>query len=46
MPKPEKGETKDAFISRFMSDERMEKEYPDKEQRAAVAFDMWRKNGL
>lgn len=38
IPKPKKGEDKDSFISRCMSDDTMQKEYPDKEQRMAVCI--------
>jgi len=36
IPKPKSGETKDAFISRCMSDAVMKKEFPEREQRLAV----------
>lgn len=39
--KPGKGESKDDFISRFMSDEGMKREYPDQDQRLAVANSMF-----
>lgn len=38
---PSKGETKEEFISRFMST--MDDEYPDRDQRLAVAYSYWRK---
>lgn len=38
---PSKGETKEEFISRFMST--MNDEYPDRDQRLAVAYSYWRK---
>lgn len=40
--KPKKGEKMDAFVSRFMGDETMGKEYPDEKQRLAVAYSMFR----
>lgn len=45
MPKPKPSETEKDFISRFMEDEEMKKEYPDDKQRLAVASSEWRKNG-
>ena len=44
MPTPRPDESKDAFISRFMRDPVMVKEYPDKDQRLAVAMAQWRKS--
>jgi hypothetical protein len=38
---PEKDESQDDFISRFMSDELSKKEFPDDKQRVAVAFTQW-----
>ena len=43
MPKPRPAEEKDAFITRFMGDETMLKEYPDAAQRRAVAESQWNK---
>jgi len=40
---PLKGETQSKFISRFMSNESMKKEYPDQKQRVAIAHSQWRK---
>jgi len=42
LPKPRKGEERDAFISRCMGDDLMNKEYPDNKQRAAVCYNQWR----
>ena len=42
MPKPKKDETQESFVSRFMSDNDMEKEYPDMKQRLAIAYQEWR----
>lgn len=36
LPKPEMGETTEEFISRCMSDEKLNEEFPDTEQRLAV----------
>lgn len=41
MPKPLKNENEKEFISRFMSNKTMIKEYPDEEQRLAVAYQQW-----
>lgn len=45
LPKPSKNESKDEFIARIMSDEKMKDEYPDKEQRLAIAYSQWKKKG-
>jgi hypothetical protein len=42
IPKPKKGETKYKFLSRFMSDNTMNKEFPDIKQRYAVANTQWK----
>lgn len=42
LPKPSAKETQDDFISRFMGDPAMGKEYPDQKQRAAVAYKEFR----
>lgn len=41
MPYPRPQESKDDFISRFMSSEEAKKDYPSEEQRVAVAHSMW-----
>ena len=46
IPKPSKGEKQEDFISRFMADEVMQKEFPDQKQRVAVAYKEWRINSL
>lgn len=38
---PRKGEKKGDFISRFMSSDAMQREYPDQDQRLAVANSKW-----
>lgn len=43
MPKPNPGESKKAYIARFMASEEAQKSFPDKKQRLAVAYSMWRK---
>lgn len=41
IPKPTESESKDDFIARFVADEEMIDEYPDEDQRLAIAFDEW-----
>jgi hypothetical protein len=41
MPKPKKDEQQKDFISRFMGDETMLKDYPDQKQRLAIAYSQW-----
>lgn len=43
MTRPYPGETKSAFIRRFMSSEAMKEEYPTQAQRLAVAYSLWAK---
>lgn len=43
IPKPNKGEQKDAFISRCMSNGTMKKEFPDQAQRSAVCNTAWKR---
>jgi len=43
VPKPEGKERKRDFISRFMSDPNMRKEFPDQKQRVAVAYSQTRR---
>lgn len=42
LPKPNKDETKDEFVSRFMSNEEAKKEFPEQKQRLAIAYEKWR----
>ena len=44
IPKPRKGEKKDKFISRCISNPTMVKDFPDQKQRTAVCFDSFRTN--
>ena len=44
MPKPIKGESKEEFVARFMSSEEAKRDYPDKKQRLAIAYSMWRQH--
>lgn len=41
MPKPKPGEKESDFVSRFMGDAEMIKDYPDQKQRAAIAYDVY-----
>jgi len=43
IPKPKKNESEDDFIERCMSDDGMQEDYPDNDQRLAICFDSWRK---
>lgn len=43
LPKPNKNEKEKEFISRCMSSETMNKEFPDQKQRAAVCYSQYRK---
>ena len=42
IPKPKKNEKEKDFISRFMSNDEMTRDYEDREQRLAVAYSTWR----
>lgn len=44
MPKPNPDESKEEYVSRFMSSEEAKKDYPDEKQRVAVAESMWREH--
>jgi len=44
VPQPNKGETREEFVARFMSNDTMKKEYPDNKQRLAIAFSTWRRS--
>lgn len=44
MPTPREDESKDEFIERFMSSGKAKQDYPDEEQRYAVAESMWREH--
>jgi HK97 family phage prohead protease len=45
MPKPETGETEDDFISRCMSSDEAQTDFPDEDQRFAVCSSMWAEKG-
>lgn len=40
-PQPQEGETRQEFIDRFMGDEEAVEDFPDEEQRLAVAISFW-----
>jgi len=42
VPKPGEKEKQDEFIGRCMSNETMQSEYPEQEQRLAICFNSWR----
>lgn len=44
IPKPRKGETQQEYIQRGMSNDVMEKEFPDQKQRLAVLYSTWREH--
>jgi hypothetical protein len=44
MPKPNKGESREEFVSRYMSDPKAKKDFPDEKQRLAVAYSEYKKN--
>lgn len=44
MPKPNKNESKEEYIARFMSSEEAKRSFPDEKQRSAVAYSEWKKH--
>lgn len=44
VPKPRKGESRSDYVSRFMANEAMRKEFPKQAQRSAVAHSTWRRS--
>lgn len=46
IPKPREDESQDDFIGRCMGDDVMNEEYPEKDQRAAICYQSWRKKGM
>ena len=44
MPKPNKGESQEEYMKRFMSSDEAKKDYPDEKQRYAVGLSMWKKH--
>lgn len=45
LPKPKEDEPRDTFISRCMSNETMNSEFPETKQRVAVCMQIWRDKG-
>jgi len=43
MPRPKRGETKQAFINRYMKSAEAKRTFPDEDQRYAVAVSLWEK---
>jgi hypothetical protein len=43
MMRPRSNESQQEFVSRFMGDATMVRDYPDQKQRAAVAYSQWRR---
>ncbi len=43
LPVPNSNESQDDFINRAMSNDVMQREYPDHKQRLAVAYSQWRR---
>ena len=43
LPKPNKNEVKEKFLTRCMGNTAMNKEFPDKTQRFAVCNTLWKK---
>lgn len=43
LPKPNKNEKEQEFVSRCMRSETMNKEFPDQKQRAAVCYSQYKK---
>lgn len=39
---PHDKETQNEFISRFVQDKNMRKEFPNRKQRLAIAYNQWR----
>jgi hypothetical protein len=44
LPKPKKGEKRQEFISKCMSDEAMKEEFPSQKQRVAVCLNQMRRS--
>lgn len=43
LPTPDKNDTESTFLQKCMSDETMNKDFPDQKQRAAVCYSQFRK---
>lgn len=46
LPKPNEGESEDAFVSRCMGNEMMKNEYPKQDQRLAVCYSQFNRRGV
>lgn len=44
IPTPRKNESKSEYVTRFMADPVMKREYPDEKQRLAIAYSTWQKS--
>jgi hypothetical protein len=44
IPKPKKGDTQQAFVSRCMGNDTMARDYPNQGQRAAVCYQAWQQS--
>ena len=44
MPSPKKNENKKTYITRCMSSEKTNKDFPDQKQRAAFCYSKWEKS--
>jgi hypothetical protein len=42
LPKPNPGESQKDFMSRCISNDKMNQEYPDQSQRIAVCYTQWK----
>ena len=42
LPTPRKGETEQDFVSRCAGSDAMNEEFPERDQRLAVCYDLWR----
>lgn len=44
LPEPKKNERYKEFMKRFLKDEEVQKDYPDRKQRFAVGASQWNRN--
>jgi hypothetical protein len=42
VPYPKKAETQEEYVARFMASAEAQRSFPDRKQRLAVAYSMWR----
>jgi len=45
LPRPSSGQSQQSFVSSFMGNKEMVKEYPDQKQRAAIAYSQFKRKG-